>query len=329
VEEHAPYRAGNHYNCHGSNCFPKHSTGFPHAADSARYWFVTQGASLAYEFVHGNMSQSSESTGMGVPNEPLAERRLQWNDGGEERDVLVRLWQPVLYKGHYFCDYAVDGLPTPCRGYTGGVDSLQALILALSGIRSVLAPYRDTISWLGMVGSHGIPMGVQTWTNDAQELHRLEEFVESEAARALEELVAPKKERMAKFRARYDSTLNDDLTMCSTEDIIERLRAAAITEREYRVAGNDDVSFVFRMKGSDLIGALRERTEYQETLETLTAEADPAIRLHAARLLSRSPLAIAVLERLRDDGIEPEASEAQEILLSHLEEDERPKPWDE
>jgi hypothetical protein len=266
---------------------------------------------------------------MEVPIEPLAERHLKWNDGNEERDILVRLWKPVQYDGHYVCDFAVDGLPTPGRGHAGGEDSLQALILALSGIRNSLAPYRDDISWLGMVGSHGIPMGVKSFTNDPQGERRLEQLVESEASRPLEELVAPKKERIANWRAQYDPSLNDDLTQCSTEDIVQRLRAAAVTEREHRAAGNDDISCVFGLKRIDLFSALRERPDYLETLEALTADTDPAIRLHAAQRLQESPIGIATLQRLRDDDIEPEASEARNTLQVYQRANARPKPWDE
>jgi hypothetical protein len=265
---------------------------------------------------------------MEVPKEPLAVRNLKWNDGDDERDVLVRLWKPVPFEDHYVCDFAVDGLPEPVRRHGSGEDSLQALIVALAAIRGSLDPYRDHISFFGMAGFHGIPMGVPSVTGDPQEERRLEALVVSEAVRAIEELMAPKKERMDTYRTRYDPTVHDDLTQLSTQEITKRLRAAAVTEREYREAGNDDVAFVFEMKRLDLIRALRERPEYVETFEALTADADPAISLVAAQMLAQSALAIATFERLRDGGIEPEASEASRTLLDMRKVDERPKPWD-
>jgi hypothetical protein len=57
---------------------------------------------------------------------PIAVRRLTWNDGDVEREVLVRIWQPVPNERDFVCDFAIDGLREPVRAHAGGVDAIQA-----------------------------------------------------------------------------------------------------------------------------------------------------------------------------------------------------------
>ena len=237
----------------------------------------------------------------------------------------MRLWQPVPFESSFDCDFAIDGLPVAVHEYATGIDSFSALTSALSAIRLSLAPYADQISWLGQRGEHGIPFIVNFFENG--ERRRVEELVESE----LERYVSPSLERMdrwhASLREQYDPDSADaDYGTCTTDDLLEHLRAASARERTYRTEGNPDAAFVFSQKRWPIVHALRERPEYDAILERLTSGDDRALRLLAAQL--QFPAAIATLERSRAENVEPEASEAASLLHTIERSSARPKPWD-
>jgi len=73
--------------------------------------------------------------------------------------------------------------------------------------------------------------------------------------------------------------------------------------------------------------AIRSRDGGLEALERLTDVDDRALRLHVAQWLCRRPAGKAAFERLRDEGIDPEASEAREWLEDEQRSADRPKPW--
>jgi hypothetical protein len=245
--------------------------------------------------------------------EPIAVRRLTWNDGDVARDVIVRVWQPVARERDFVCDFAIDGLPEPIRTRAGGVDAMQALVMALAGIRFYLAPYRDDIAWLGERGSHGIPMSLH-WIHDPADERAIEALVESESNRLMEERIAPKKRRIEELRARHDPEFGADLSILSTPELIERLRAAATEQRERRNDTDADAALAITLKRLDIFEALRARDDYRRTLEALTADDDRSIQVQAAQRLAPHALAIETFQRLRADGVEPEASEAARWL---------------
>jgi hypothetical protein len=258
---------------------------------------------------------------------PIAVRRLTWNDGDVAHDVLVRLWQPVPNERGFVCDFAIDGLPDTVRTHAGGIDGVQALVNALAGIRSYLAPYRDELSWLDVPGRHGVPMSLHAIDDPADE-RTIEELVESESNRLMERRLAPKKRRIDEMRARYDPEFGTDFSPFSAQELIERLRTAAIEHREHEMAGNADAANAFSLKRLDIFAALRGKLDYLATLEALTLDDDRSIRLQAAQRLAPRPSAVAAFERLRDEGIEPEASEAARWLEVRQLSDARAKPWD-
>ena len=90
---------------------------------------------------------------------PMATRTLQWKDGAAARDVVVRIWAPVSHEPHgYSCRFSIGGLPVPVDCDAPGADSFQALMVAISGIRETLTPYREHISWFELAGVHGVPL---------------------------------------------------------------------------------------------------------------------------------------------------------------------------
>jgi hypothetical protein len=73
----------------------------------------------------------------------IASRHLTRNDEGKTRRVTIRVRRPgrtAEIEG--VCAFEVIGLPEPYRDYAYGVDSMQALLLALSAITKSLQPHR-------------------------------------------------------------------------------------------------------------------------------------------------------------------------------------------
>ena len=77
----------------------------------------------------------------------------------DEETVIVRIFAPVLRVGvgreppSHTCDYEIVGLGRPRAGKVEGVDSLQALVLALNTVAAELycsAEYREgRLRWFG------------------------------------------------------------------------------------------------------------------------------------------------------------------------------------
>lgn len=75
---------------------------------------------------------------------------------------------------------------------------------------------------------------------------------------------------------------------------------------------------------------LRERPDFAAALQEMIGDGDRALRLLAAQILiGEAPHATEILERLRDDALEPEAAEAVDTLQyaqSMRRAAERPRP---
>lgn len=88
----------------------------------------------------------------------IAERTYQLEGGG---NVLVRVGMPVLFPegGNHYCPFEIDGLYADTMiSRAGGVDSVQALVLALQRIRIILE--HSEVPVLGLDehdGTFGLP----------------------------------------------------------------------------------------------------------------------------------------------------------------------------
>jgi uncharacterized protein DUF6968 len=90
----------------------------------------------------------------------IASRHLTRNDEGKTRPVTIRVRRPVRTADVEVCAFEVTGLLEPYRDYAYGVDSMQALLLAMSAITKALQPHRADLSWLGEAGWDGMPMAI-------------------------------------------------------------------------------------------------------------------------------------------------------------------------
>jgi hypothetical protein len=265
--------------------------------------------------------------------EPIASRELTWTTESGSRPILVRIWSPVEHEGNFFCDFAVDGFPEPIRSFGGGVDSLQALVIALQALRVMIEPYIDDVAWFDERGSSGLPYIVTHFLSAEQ--RRLEQLVEREKERTTTEYLATSRSarRHARLRKRYDPNPTAvDAQTCPIEELIDLLNEASRREVDFRERGNRDAAFVFSQKKFELLQGLRQRPEREAVLRRLAAAREHGQRplRYAAAMMIRDRMEQALfLERLRDEGVDPEAKEAAKWLEWCRKDRLRPKPWDE
>jgi hypothetical protein len=95
----------------------------------------------------------------------IAQRSLTINDPSGDKEVQVRLFRPEDDHGMWICRYEIDW-PGQKRSYfAGGVDAVQASILALQmiGAELYMSEYHETgsLSWFERYRGYGFPVGGQ------------------------------------------------------------------------------------------------------------------------------------------------------------------------
>lgn len=71
---------------------------------------------------------------------------------GVERRMVVEWMRPVRDRGDWRCDWTIHWFDRPeVRGYTVGVDSTQALLLAMAMVRGRIEHDAPTARWLDNV----------------------------------------------------------------------------------------------------------------------------------------------------------------------------------
>src|SRR5262245_57947729 len=72
----------------------------------------------------------------------IASRRFALLGPNGAQDVLLSIGKPVPFPdaphGDWYCPWIIEGLHLSDNHYAGGVDGLQALLMAISGIRAEL-----------------------------------------------------------------------------------------------------------------------------------------------------------------------------------------------
>jgi hypothetical protein len=257
--------------------------------------------------------------------EPIATRMLAWHDGDDMREVVVRVWAPVRDGDHYVCDFAIDGLPEPVRSSAGGVDSLQALLVAFTGLRAMLEPHSPSLSWLDERGEHGI--AAQIASALPADRKRLEHIVATENQAIAARHREPREQKMAELRARYDPGARE-LTSgkWSRGELVAELMATSSRMREARDREDAQAERFFGLKRWSIVELLRAEPDFEDVLIELGDSGDRSLRLLSALLLG--PSAMPKLIAIRDERVEPEASEAARILEGIEQRDRRPKAWD-
>lgn len=72
----------------------------------------------------------------------IARREYRFTESGAASQIIVQLGTPSPLTdaphGDWYCPWTIDGPGRSTLNHAGGVDSLQALLLALSGLRAEL-----------------------------------------------------------------------------------------------------------------------------------------------------------------------------------------------
>lgn len=77
---------------------------------------------------------------------------------GVERRIVIEWMTPVRDRGDWRCDWVINGLQQgDLRGKSMGVDSAQALLLALAAAGDRLGHEAPTVRWLDGSGGLGLP----------------------------------------------------------------------------------------------------------------------------------------------------------------------------
>jgi hypothetical protein len=84
----------------------------------------------------------------------IAERQLEGRENGKECSVMVRIGKPFHAEGSqgsWYCAYSIEFGSTQRLFYAAGVDSLQALRIAISMIETELtSTFRHLdLKWMG------------------------------------------------------------------------------------------------------------------------------------------------------------------------------------
>jgi len=113
----------------------------------------------------------------------IARRVLEQRKPETIRQVTISIGAPRRHpKGDWECPYRIEGLGESKVSASGGVDSLQALILAIEGIRGALKKPGYRFVWLNEEWGAGIPGHIPTYYGPRFE-SRINQVIEREAKR--------------------------------------------------------------------------------------------------------------------------------------------------
>jgi hypothetical protein len=184
--------------------------------------------------------------------------------------VVVRLWPPVPCEDHCDCDFAIDGLPEPVRDTAHGVDSLQAIMVALTAIRYHLATHRE-ISFLGQRGWHGIPLIVPLI--DPDEDRYVERMIDNELEHFVDMARRPHQRHIARLAAEHGLRPFDQPHALSSDTLAEMLVEAASGARASRGEEHDEErdvrAYVFEERHGAVAAELLKRPGHEQIFARL------------------------------------------------------------
>ena len=92
----------------------------------------------------------------------IAHRRLTISGPSDDMEVLVRLFQPEVDGGTWICRYEIDWPSQKKSHFAAGIDSIQAIILALQmvGIEIYTSTYHKSgsLNWFEQSQGYGFPV---------------------------------------------------------------------------------------------------------------------------------------------------------------------------
>jgi hypothetical protein len=92
----------------------------------------------------------------------VCDREFEVEVDGAERRIVVEWMRPRRDRGDWRCDWVIYWVDGPEeQGYSMGVDSTQALLLAIGLVRGRLEDGAPTARWLGRGDTLGLPAVTQ------------------------------------------------------------------------------------------------------------------------------------------------------------------------
>lgn len=87
---------------------------------------------------------------------------------GRGKSITLMLGKPKKeINGDWKCSFLITGLGTPKVQFGYGVDSMQALLMAIEGMRVTLERSGERIAWAGVDDSSGLPRPLPTYFGSA------------------------------------------------------------------------------------------------------------------------------------------------------------------
>lgn len=91
-------------------------------------------------------------------SELICDREFEVEIDGVERRIVAEWMKPVRDRGDWRCDWTIYWVHrSEERGYSMGVDSAQALLLAMGLVRGRLKDETPTVRWLDRDHGLGLP----------------------------------------------------------------------------------------------------------------------------------------------------------------------------
>lgn len=153
----------------------------------------------------------------------IARRILTEYTGDLIRKVAVSIGAPRPHpKGDWVCPFLIEGREESQVEGSFGVDALQALLLAVEGIRVTLDRTGSRFEWLDPSGAW-IPRLVPTGQGKRFE-NRVNEFIERETAAMWDSRVRARKASIAEFEAELEQRKK---TVAQWETVLKKRKALA------------------------------------------------------------------------------------------------------
>ena len=156
----------------------------------------------------------------------IARRMLTEYTGESIREVAISIGAPRPHpKGDWECPFAIESYRRSKVELAGGVDALQALLMAIEGVRTRLDQTGSRFEWLGpdLGWGAGIPRQVPMGYGKRFE-KRLNQVLESETARHWDSRLKARKARIADFEAELEQRKK---TVTAWEAILKKRNARA------------------------------------------------------------------------------------------------------
>ena len=126
--------------------------------------------------------------------------RVLTEENARDHKITVAIGAPRRVQAdHWLCPYFIEGIVESGLHYAIGVDALQALVLAVAGIRWDLGNTGRNFIWFG--GDHGIPHQVPTGLGKTFQ-QRVERAIERESKRVFVGRMRARKREIASSEAR-------------------------------------------------------------------------------------------------------------------------------